>query len=177
MSQIIFKSMLLKPLTLVLLCAGSLSFAAFAGGDSYEIYLNNKLIQKQYVHDPSFALMNLQLDKANVNDNLVVRYSHCGVTGKGRSIVIKDGQDNILKEWKFADATGSDVSMSIPVKEILDLQKNNSNTSFSLYYFSSQMLPKGRMLASIQTKGKGLVQNQSPKEKKSSLMAAGFFGI
>jgi hypothetical protein len=103
------------------------------------------------------SVSNLQLTKANSNDELVIYYSHCGQTGKGRSIVLRDDKNNIVKEWKFSDATGSDASMKIPVKEILELQKKNSNASLSLYYFSSQYLPKGRMLTSIKLQDKNTV--------------------
>ena len=100
------------------------------------------------------------MTKANYNDELVIYYSHCGQTGKGRSIVLRDDNNNIIKEWKFSDATGSDASMKIPVKEILELQRKNANTSLSLYYFSSQYLPKGRMLTSIKLQDKNTAMNK-----------------
>ena len=123
------------------------TFNAKAGADSYEIYLNNKLILKQFVTE-SLNIKSLQLDKANSNDRLVIFYSHCGQTGKGRSIAIKDENGKILKEWKFANSTGSNGSMIIPVKEILQLVKNNTSSRLHLYY-AAQQLPKGLMLTSV----------------------------
>ena len=145
MKYLIFKRALLKPLVLVALSVTVLMNVAFAGVDSYTIYLNNKLVMKQFVTQP-LSISSLQLDNAGSNAMLIVHYSHCGVVGKGRSISIKDEHGTILKEWKFADAEGQDAGMSIPVKEILALQQKNDHISL---YYSSQQLPSGRMLTAI----------------------------
>ena len=158
-----FKQTLAKAFTFAALSL--FTFNAKAGGDSYEIYLNNKLILKQYVTEP-LNLKSLQLDKANSNDRLVIFYSHCGQTGKGRSIAIKDEKGKILKEWKFANSTGSK-SMIIPVKEILQLEKNNTNGRLRLYYAAQQM-PKGLMLTALDL-GKSSVAFNSPKAKPGSV--------
>ena len=144
------------------------TFSAKAGGDSYEIYLNNKLILKQHVTQ-SLNIKSLQLDKANLNDRLVIFYSHCGQTGKGRSIAIKDAKGKILKEWKFANSTGSSKGMIIPVKEILQLEKNNLNSGLRLYY-AAQQLPKGFMLTSLDL-GKSSVTFNHPKRQGASVLA------
>jgi hypothetical protein len=171
------KSALLKSFMLIMLCLTAFSFISKAGGDRYEIYLNNKLITQRYVAQQSVDISSLQLDKTNYKDKLVIYYSHCGATGKGRSIVLKDEQNKILKEWKFADASGSDASMSIPVKDILDLQKNSAHSSLSLYYFSSQYLPKGRMLTSIKLKEKNVAFQQSNDGKYWTAVTAGISGL
>src|SRR5215213_4945686 len=88
----------------ILLCGTA--FTAKAGLDSYEIYLNNKLILKQYVNQP-LKLESLGLDQSNINDRLVIYYSQCNAQdkiGKGRSISVKDAKGNTLKKWDFADA-------------------------------------------------------------------------
>lgn len=126
---------------------------AFAGTDSYRIYLNNKLILQQYVGRP-LDLESLPLSEANSNDKLVIYYSHCGATGKNRSISVKDEKGTILKEWKFADAAvknemnipAGDDGMSIPVKEILALQAKDHGLSL---YYSAQQLPAGRLLTRV----------------------------
>jgi hypothetical protein len=129
------------------------SFTAKAGGEGFEIYLNNKLILWQAVNKP-FTLHSLQLDKANKDDQLVIYYHHCGSTGTDRTIVIKDDKGNTIKEWKFADASGSNnKGMTIPVKELLQLEKNYSQTNLNIVYFSQQ-LPKGRALSAVQFNGK-----------------------
>jgi len=133
----------------------TVSFAAFGftnkfGLDGYEIYLNNKLILKQYVNQP-VNLRVLQLDKANESDELRIKYTHCQKTGPGtgRSITLKDEKGNTLKKWAFADA--SDFSMTVPVKELLQLEKKNVHHELSLYY-TSQERPNGEMLAMLRSK-------------------------
>lgn len=137
-------------LTIIIVCLQA--FTAKAGGESFEIYLNNKLILRQAVSQ-SLTLQSLQLDKANKNDDLVIYYNHCGTTGKNRTIAIKDDKGNTIKEWKFADATGSNKSMTIPVKDLLQLEKNYSQANLNLVYFAQQ-LPKGRALSALQFAGK-----------------------
>lgn len=142
----------LKPIWVLLLAATIAclqSFTVKLGGEGFEIYLNNKLILWQSVNKP-FTLHSLQLDKANKDDQLVIYYHHCGSTGKDRTIAIKDDKGNTIKEWKFADASGTNnKGMTIPVKELLQLEKNYSQTNLNLVYFSQQ-LPQGRALTKIQ---------------------------
>ena len=145
MKYLIFRNAFVKPLTLAALSIMLLVNTAFAGADSYTIFLNGKQVMKQYVTQP-LSVSSLQLDNTAANGTLVVYYSHCGEIGKGRSITVKDDHGNILKEWKFADATGKDAGMSIPANELLALQKNNANISL---YYAAQQLPSGRMLTSI----------------------------
>jgi hypothetical protein len=154
----IFKSRAVKYFTPLVLLLTAFSLASKAGGDSYEIYINSKLIVQQV--RMGVEVENLQLSKANYNDELVIRYNHCGRTGKGRSIALRDEKNNIVKEWKFADGSAS---MTVAVKEILELQKKNANTTLSLYYFSSQYLPKGRMLTSVKLQDKNTVTNTNKK--------------
>lgn len=125
------------------------AFTAKVGLDSYEIYLDDKLILGQYVNQP-LNLRKLPLDQANANDQLRIYYKHChepGV-GTGRGLTIKDQKGNTLKQWKFADVTGKDKGMTIQVKELLALEKSHANSDLSLHYMAQQ-LPKGEMLASL----------------------------
>jgi len=146
-----FKPLWVLLLTTMMACLQS--FTAKAGGEGFEIYLNNKLLLWQAVNKP-FTLLSLQLDKANKDDQLVIYYHHCGSTGTDRSIVIKDDKGNTIKEWKFADASGSNnKGMTILVKELLQLEKNYSQTNLNIVYFSQQ-LPQGRALSVVQLNGK-----------------------
>lgn len=149
----------LKPIWVLLLAttiACLQSFTAKLGGEGFEIYLNNKLILWQSVNKP-FTLHSLQLDKANKDDQLVIYYHHCGSTGKDRTIAIKDDKGNTIKEWKFADASGSNnKGMTIRVKELLQLEKKYSQTNLNIVYFSQQ-LPQGRALSAVQLNGKSTV--------------------
>jgi len=131
------------------------AFTSKPGGDSYEIYLNNKLLLKQFVHQ-SLSLNALSLTGAGANDQLVIYYSHCGVTGKARSISVKDSKGNVLKKWNFKDAQSNRSGMIIPVRELRALEKANANNSLSLYYAAKE-LPGGRMLTSVQLSEKSVV--------------------
>ena len=122
------------------------SFSLKPGGDSFEIYLNNKLIMQQYGSQMD-AVKNLQLDQHLATDELLVKYHHCGKVGKERVIIIKDEQNNILKEWHFPNVSSADAGMNCSVKDILILKKGNIR-QVKLYYASAE-LPKGRLLASI----------------------------
>jgi hypothetical protein len=140
-----FKKTIVSAFTFTVLYLTVFASSAKAGGDMYQIYLNDKLILKEFVIQP-ITLKKLAIDKANSNDNVVVYYSHCGTVGKGRSIAIKDTKGNVLKEWKFTDAANNSKGMVIPVKELLQLQKNSSNLTL---YYTAQELPKGLTLASV----------------------------
>lgn len=142
-----FNQAFIKIFTLITLCFTTFSFTTKFGLDSYEIYLNNKLILKQSVNQP-LSLRVLKLEKTNDNDQLRIKYTHCTVKGAGtdRNIVLKDEKGNVLKNWAFADATGSDLSMVISVKELLKLEKDNAGHDLSLQY-SAKELPKGQTLA------------------------------
>jgi len=123
-------------------CSTLFSFSMPTGGDSFTIYLNNKMVLQQYIYKDK-EVKTLSLQQSNYNDELHISYRHCGTVGKDRTIIIKDGQDRMLKQWHFTD-TNSD--MSCKVKDILDLKKGN--TSLKLYY-SSKELPTGYLLASV----------------------------
>src|SRR5258705_13956558 len=116
------KLKLIRLFALITLPLATCTYMSFAGGDHFTIYLNKKLVAEQFVAKTT-AVLNLQLNKSNYNDEITVYYSHCGVTGKGRSIMLKDDKGNLLKEWKFADEKNTD-AMTIPAKEILDLKKS-----------------------------------------------------
>ncbi|MEP6846575.1 MAG: hypothetical protein ABI861_11250 [Panacibacter sp.] len=131
------------------------SYNSFAGGDHFKIFLNKKLVSEQFVLLAK-SVVNLQLDKANYNDEIAIYYSHCGITGKGRSIKLTDERGNLLKEWKFAD-NDNDAAMNIRAKEIFNLGKNK--TLLKLYY-SAKELPGGRMLTTINFSNKNIASNK-----------------
>lgn len=121
----------------------ALSLDAKAGTDHFKVYLNNKLIIEQYM-GRTFTLQQLQLDKANVNDKLTFHYSHCGEIGKSRKIAVTDAKGKIIREWKFADVSGKQSGMEIPVKELLALKQDGLQ-----FVYSAQQLPKGQALAGL----------------------------
>lgn len=161
-----FNSVFIKAFTLITICFTAFGFtinsttssgktpaaAGRFGLDSYEIYLNSKLMLKQTVNQP-LNLRVLQLPEAKDNDQLRIRYKHCTLQGAGtsRNITLKDEQGNTVKKWTFADTSGSDLTMAIPLKELQQLEKNNARHELSLHY-SAKELPKGEMLALVRLK-------------------------
>ena len=159
MKKIISKPAAVK-LLWVALCATLFSFSMMPGGDSYEIYLGSKLVLQQYVvaqkEVPTFSLNNPSADQ----EQLFIKYSHCGRIGTARMILIKDSRNTVLKEWHFADVkSGTKTPMAIKVKDLAGINREGSNT-LNLFY-SSKELPEGRLLASIQlAKDKKTARNQ-----------------
>ncbi|MGZ8557262.1 MAG: hypothetical protein ACXWWC_02970 [Chitinophagaceae bacterium] len=151
----ITKAKAIKTLSGVALGAILFSFSNGSGGEGFEIYLNNKVVLQQYGSDMN-TVKTLKLDQAADNDQLSIRYHHCGRVGKDRTITIKDGQDNVLKQWKFTDVSDAAAGMSCKVKDILGL-RNGKNTILKLYYSSSE-LPKGRLLTSIAAATKNIAK-------------------
>jgi hypothetical protein len=148
MKQIKFNRAFIKIFTLITLCFTTFGFTSKFGLDSYEIYLNNKLILKQAVNQP-LSLRMLKLGTAKESDQLRINYRHCATengVGTDRIILLKDEKGNTLKKWAFANATGSDLNMTIAVKEFLQLEKKNANRELSLQY-TARELPKGETLA------------------------------
>jgi hypothetical protein len=116
------------------------------GGEGFEIYLNNKLVMQQFGSQMA-SVKSFPIDQRFSNDQLTVKYYHCGQVGKNRHITIKDGQNKVIKEWRFNDDS-KNAAMNCPVKEILSFQKGNAESKLGLYYSSSE-LPKERLLVSI----------------------------
>jgi len=145
------KSIISKTMMLVATAATLLSFTN-KGGEGFEILLNNKVVIQQFGKNID-AVQRLKLAQHSASDQLTVKYYHCGQIGKNRIITIKDEQNKILKEWRFADATSSiaaPVSMSCYVKDILSLNKGKE-TVLKLYYTSSELpnlKPPSRRLGS-----------------------------
>lgn len=140
------KSMISKTLTMAAICVTMFSFSSKPGGEGFEISLNNKVVIQQYGSDMN-NLKSLQLSQSSSNDQLTIKYYHCGKIGRNRVVTIKDGQNKMLKEFRYADAATPVAAMSVNVKDILSLKKGSSNT-LKLYYSSSE-LPGGRILATI----------------------------
>ena len=144
-----FNPAIVKLHLLAALCFIAFGFTAYAGLDSYEVFLNDKLILQNYVNQP-LDLRKLQLQAASDQDELRIHYKHCtnkGV-GTGRSITIKDQKGNIVKKWEFADVSSSRSAMVIPVKALRELENKSGGAELSLHY-TAQENPEGEMIASL----------------------------
>ena len=139
------KSMISKSMMPVLLGLTFFSFSSKPGGEDFEIFLNNKVVIQRFGSDVN-SVNNLRLNPAAVNDKLTIKYHHCGRVGKNRIVTIKDGQNNVLKTFRYADAATPVAAMTLPVKDIPGIEKGNGTLKL---YYSSTELPNGRMLATI----------------------------
>lgn len=148
------KAIHLKPslaglLVFLMLGLITMSLSPKLGLDSYEIYLNDKLIMKQYINQP-LNLRTLQLEKAKSQDLLWVKYNHCTIksgSGTDRSIVITDNQGHMLKEWKFANNGTENQPMKVSVAELLQLEKEHAGHQISMYYKAKELNGSTELLA------------------------------
>ena len=146
MLAIISKTRAIKRLAVVGICAMLFSFSTPWGGEGFQIFLNNKVVLQQFGDDMN-TVKTLNLAQASPNDEISVRYHHCGKVGKNRIITVKDEKDKVLKQWKFSNSSEVLDPMTCKVKDILGL-KNSKGSILKLYYSSSE-LTKERQLAAI----------------------------
>src|SRR4249919_1183480 len=106
----------LKSVFLFTLSTVLFSFSSNFGGDSYQIYINKKLVMKEYVHNAT-GIKSFAMDKASYDDEVEIYYSHCGQVGKSRAISIKDENNKVVKELHFADFSGKNSGMSFKVSD------------------------------------------------------------
>ena len=131
-----------------LLAALFFSFSLFSftdkkGGDVFEVYLNGKQVHQQFVHADKSA-KNIHLTSFRDNDKIEIFYSHCGQTGKNRTLTIRNEKNEVVKVFRFAD-DGNRSRMAFSRKDIGKLRLSTMNL-----YYSSIELPTAKMLASIQ---------------------------
>src|SRR5215467_4402785 len=97
----------------IVFCLTAFIGTAKAGLDHYEIYIGKKLIFKRALNQP-LNLENLPISQENSNEQLIIYYYQCNAPDKlasNRIITLKDAGGNTIKEWKFADAKGSNTGM------------------------------------------------------------------
>jgi hypothetical protein len=144
----LFRSPAVRSLGLLLFFALLLSFTPRPGGDSFEVYLNNKLLLQEHLYG-KYEVKTVQLPVSASEDVLKVHYNHCGKIGTARNLSVRDSQNKTLVEWGFPNAV-SDAKphMILKVKELIALQKENRSARFNLVY-SSKEIPEGKVLAGI----------------------------
>ena len=142
------KTLAIRSLVFTIVATALFSFSRVPGGDSYTIYMNDKLLIQHYVHKGENP-KTISLAGVTNNDVFKVHYSHCGKMGVARVLQIRDNGLNPLKTWKFQDSPdGSASAMTCKATDVLALQQANPTRKISLYYTSLE-LPEGKMLASF----------------------------
>ena len=148
-------------LTMVLLVAASsfiYSFVTAMGGEGFEIYLDNKLVLQQFNQEMKVK-KNIQLTAAHSKSELKVKYYHCGMAGKSRTLELKNAEQKTLKQWQFDNSKGKNFAITVAVKDILSSQEQAGSNTIYLYY-SSKEAPQGRLLAGIVHAIKNLVTSK-----------------
>lgn len=129
---------------LVALC----SFNKF-GGDSYSIHLNEKLLLQHYVHSDKEAKP-IVLSNADTDDQLSIRYSHCGKIGSDRVVTLRDSKDQVLKTIQYQDASGERaLSMTVKIDDLISASKAIGGKSVRIHYASKE-LEKGLTLTTVE---------------------------
>jgi hypothetical protein len=129
---------------LAILSSTLLSFSF--GGDSLEIYLNQKMVLQQFMHVDK-SIKTIALDQSDYDKQLNVYYRHCGIAGKGRKISVQDESHKLVKSLQFADGADKNAVMSMKVKDLFP-GKNIDGKKVQLYYTSKEM-PEGKLLATL----------------------------
>lgn len=123
------------------------SFVTPAGGEGFEIYIDNKMVLQQFNQEMK-ELKTIQLTAAQSKSMLQVKYYHCGMAGKSRILELKNADQKTIRRWEFDNSEGKNFAITVAVKEILDSQQKTSDGAIYLYY-SSKEAPQGRLLAGI----------------------------
>jgi hypothetical protein len=148
MKTIHLKLLVIRSLIVIVFAFSLASFMRKPGGDSFTIYLNDKLLVQQFVHLKE-KTKTISLQQASANDVIKVHYSHCGKMGVARNLSVKDQQNKTLKAWRFEDSNDGDKGvMKFQASEVARLQKASGNKTLSLIYTSEQ-LPEGFVLVNI----------------------------
>lgn len=140
------KSLISKTMLLFVMAATLLSFSPKPGGEGFEIYVGSKLMIQRYGSEVN-TVQSLQLNQQTGNEKVSIKYHHCGNVGKNRVVTIKNEQNAVLKEFRYADSKSVVSVMTVEVKDILALKKGNTQ-ALKLFYASSE-LPNGRLLTTI----------------------------
>lgn len=144
LNQHVKKPSAIRSLMLLSLAAALFAFSE-VGGDSYTIYLGDKLMMKEHVMG-NRPIRNIAIKGENVEDVLRVYYSHCGKTGVERSVSVNDRDKKVLKTWSFSD----DVEMEVNLRDVVSAA-GNANTLQLVY--TSREIPGGKVLAGISLPG------------------------
>ncbi len=146
-----------KTLLFVFIALTAFINSAKAGLDYYQIFLGKKLIYERYINKP-LSLESLPFGAADANETLTIYYFQCNTpnkTGNNRSIALKDDNGNTVKQWTFSNAQSTQTGMTIPVKELLQLQKSHKKQALALYY-TADGRTEGLKLAFVQAAPKDM---------------------
>ncbi|MET0465084.1 MAG: hypothetical protein ABW007_18105 [Chitinophagaceae bacterium] len=143
------RSLQLRMLITISVIATSIILFAFTttpGGEGFEVYRNNKLLLQQFGNDMK-QVKTLQLEKLQSADILTIKYYHCGKTGKNRQIIVRNEHNTQLKNWQFTNLSSRDEGMSFHPSDII---KNGKNVSKVNVFYTSEEIPREKLLVMLQ---------------------------
>jgi len=143
-NQQVKKPLAIRSLMMLFLAAALFAFSE-VGGDSYTIYLGDKLMMEEHVM-ANRPVRNIAITGENAEDVLRVYYSHCGKTGVERSVSVKDRDKKILKTWSFSD----DAEMEVPLGDLVGAA---GNANMLQLVYTSREIRDGKVLAGITLPG------------------------
>jgi len=136
---------LISGLMALLVVSGVLmSYTPRRGGEGFEVFLNNKLVVQLFGKNMNGA-STLYLEPG-VDNEISIRYHHCGQTGKARRVDVKNEKGEVIKTWRFADNATPGNAMKFKISEAPGLKNLAGQVRWSIHYTSSE-LPAGRQLA------------------------------
>jgi len=136
---------LISGLMALLVISGVLmSYTPRRGGEGFEVFLNNKLVVQLFGKNMNGA-STLYLEPG-VDNEISIRYHHCGQTGKARRIDVKNEKGALIKTWRFEDNATPGNAMKFKISEVPGLKNLAGQVRWSIHYTSSE-LPAGRQLA------------------------------
>lgn len=144
MKSIIQKSSTVSVVVLPFLTIILSSFSAVPGGDSFTIYVNNKLVIEEHLYGRK-ETVRLVINQES-DEQVSVEFNNCGKINTARKLIIKDGENKIVKKWDFADSPDLKNQMSFKASEVSALSEKTRN--LNLYYASNEVAD-GQLLASI----------------------------
>lgn len=144
------KGIALLSLVTLLCTLSSYTPSSAYGGEGFEVLLNGKVIMQRFGKDMQ-TIRTLYLPAASADDQLIIRYHHCGQTGKDRKLVVKNSENKVLVEWQYGNAKTANAGMLCKVKDVISL-KPGKDSLLKVYYASSE-LPNERLLLSIKNEG------------------------
>ena len=142
----ILRSWMMRSLAFASGLAFLCSFSGGLGGDSFKVYLGDKLLTEQYLTS-KFNAPTITIQEATKNDMVKVHFNECGQIGIKRTLSLRDGS-KLLKSWSFDDASANNPGawMTIKADEIKAFQKN---AALLKLVYASKHIDKGVSLVSI----------------------------
>ena len=134
-------------LLLLLLGVGLASYRSARGGEGFEVYLNQKLIMQKFGKELAQPAL-LKLDPSQ-DQQLRIIYYHCGKNGKNRQLTLRDGSEQVLKVWKYANSSQAASPMELNLAAVAQTGKSKGSGKWSLHYSASE-LPAERQLLVIE---------------------------